>query len=159
MKLRDKILYMSFGAELVVLGMILNSLVSGDADAQEGVKDVEFGYITCKGLIIRTEDKVRGYFGLDSGGDAILEISDDGERPVAYLGKNTSKNDEMIFQLQSKSKKVSKNETAIKILGQNQGLDKKHPTDLSDPEWQIIKDEFTRRKKQVAQEDIRSERW
>ena len=29
MKLRDKILYMSFGAGLVVLGMILNSLVSG----------------------------------------------------------------------------------------------------------------------------------
>jgi len=27
MKLRDKILYMSFGAGLVVLGMILNSLV------------------------------------------------------------------------------------------------------------------------------------
>ena len=51
MKLRYKILYMSFGAGLVVLGMILNSLVSGDADAQEGVKDVEFGYITCKGLI------------------------------------------------------------------------------------------------------------
>ena len=37
MKLRDKILYMSFGAMLVVLGMVLNSLVSGDADAQVGV--------------------------------------------------------------------------------------------------------------------------
>ena len=36
MKLRYKILYISFGAMLVVLGMILNSLVSGDADAQEG---------------------------------------------------------------------------------------------------------------------------
>ena len=119
MKLRDKILYMSFGAELVVLGMILNSLVSGDADAQEGVKDVEFGYITCKGLIIRTEDKVRGYFGLDSGGDAILEISDDGERPVAYLGKNTSKNDEMIFQLQSKSK-IDKRQVMM-MIGKNGG--------------------------------------
>jgi len=31
MKLRYKILYMSFGAGLVVLGMMLNSLVSGDA--------------------------------------------------------------------------------------------------------------------------------
>ena len=118
MKLRDKILYMSFGAGLVVLGMILNSLVSGDADAQEGVKDVEFGYITCKGLIIRTEDKVRGYFGLDSGGDAILEISDDGERPVAYLGKNTSKNDEMIFQLQSKSKTDKRQ---VMMIGKNGG--------------------------------------
>ena len=119
MKLRDKILYMSFGAGLVVLGMILNSLVSGDADAQEGVKDMEFGYITCKGLIIRTEDKVRGYFGLDSGGDAILEISDDGERPVAYLGKNTSKNDEMIFQLQSKSK-IDKRQVMM-MIGENGG--------------------------------------
>ena len=36
MKLRDKILYMSFGAMLVVLGMVLNSLVSSDADAQVG---------------------------------------------------------------------------------------------------------------------------
>ena len=34
MKLRDKILYMSFGAGLVVLGMVLNSLVSGDAEAK-----------------------------------------------------------------------------------------------------------------------------
>ena len=89
MKLRDKILYMSFGAGLVVLGMILNSLVSGDAAAQEGVKDMEFGYITCKGLIIRTEDKVRGYFGLDTDGDAILETyGDDGDTAVAYLGEN-----------------------------------------------------------------------
>ena len=41
MKLRYKILYMSFGAGLVVLGMMLNSLVSGDAEAQVGVKDNE----------------------------------------------------------------------------------------------------------------------
>ena len=29
MKIRDKILYTSFGAMLVVLGVVLNSLVSG----------------------------------------------------------------------------------------------------------------------------------
>ena len=46
MKLRYKILYMSFGAGLVVLGMVLNSLVSGDAEAHGGVKDGEFRYIT-----------------------------------------------------------------------------------------------------------------
>ena len=111
---------MSFGAGLVVLGMTLNSLVSSDADAQVGVKDVEFGYITCKGLIIKTEDKVRRYLELDSGGDAILEISDDdGETPVAYLGKNTSKNDEMILQLQSKSK-IDKRQVMI-MIGENGG--------------------------------------
>ena len=53
MKLRDKILYMSFGAGLVVLGMVLNSLVSGDADAQVGWKDATFGVITCKAIIIQ----------------------------------------------------------------------------------------------------------
>ena len=116
MKLRHKILYMSFGAGLVVLGMVLNSLVSGDADAQESVKDVGFGYITCKGLIIKTEDKVRGYFGLDSGGDAILEISDDGKTPVAYLGGNTKPNNEMVFQLESKSK-TDKREASMAIDG------------------------------------------
>ncbi len=42
MKLQDKILYMSFGAGLVVLGMVLNSLVSGDVEAQEGMKDATF---------------------------------------------------------------------------------------------------------------------
>ena len=52
MKLRDKILYMSFGAGLVVLGMVLNSLVSSDADAQVGVKDATFRNITCQRLII-----------------------------------------------------------------------------------------------------------
>ena len=33
MKLQDKFLYMSFGAGLVVLSMVLDSLSSGDADA------------------------------------------------------------------------------------------------------------------------------
>ena len=79
-------------------------MVSGDADAQVGVEDAEFGYITCKGLIIKIGDKVRGYFGLDTDGDAILETyGDDGDTAVAYLGEN-KKNNEMILQLQSKSK-------------------------------------------------------
>ena len=50
MKLRDKILYMSFGAGLVVLGMVLNSLVSGDAEAQGGVKDAEFNTVFCRAI-------------------------------------------------------------------------------------------------------------
>ena len=58
MKLRDKILYMSFGAGLVILGMVLNSLTGRDANAQEesvnvetndqkGPEDVTFRNITC----------------------------------------------------------------------------------------------------------------
>ena len=118
MKLRYKILYISFGAMLVVLGMVLNSLVSGDADAQVGVEDAEFGYITCKGLIIKIGDKVRGYFGLDTDGDAILETyGDDGDTAVAYLGEN-KKNNEMILQLQSKSK-IDKRQ--VMMIGENGG--------------------------------------
>ena len=103
---------------LVVLGMVLNSLVSGDADAQVGVEDAEFGYITCKGLIIKIGDKVRGYFGLDTDGDAILETyGDDGDTAVAYLGEN-KKNNEMILQLQSKSK-IDKRQ--VMMIGKNGG--------------------------------------
>ena len=42
MKLRYKILYMSFGAGLVVLGMVLNSLISGNVNAQVDVEDAVF---------------------------------------------------------------------------------------------------------------------
>ena len=103
MKLRDKILYMSFGAGLVVLGMILNSLVSGDAEAQVGVKDAT-GYITCKGLVIKDGYKERGYFRLRRDGSVMLGIyGDDGRTVVAYLGKNKKGHDEMMFNLTSKS--------------------------------------------------------
>ena len=93
-------------------------MVSGDADAQVGVEDAEFGYITCKGLIIKIGDKVRGYFGLDTDGDAILETyGDDGDTAVAYLGEN-KKNNEMILQLQSKSK-IDKRQ--VMMIGENGG--------------------------------------
>ena len=55
MKLRDKILYMSFGAALVVLGIVLNSLVA-DAIAKVGLEDANFGVITCKAIIIQGEN-------------------------------------------------------------------------------------------------------
>ena len=65
MKLRDKFLYMSFGAGLVVLGMVLNSFLIDDADAQVGVQDATFREITCRSLIIKDGYKWRGAFGLD----------------------------------------------------------------------------------------------
>ena len=105
MKLRYKILYMSFGAGLVVLGMVLNSLVSGDAEAQEGVKDAEFRTIACERLILKDGSKLRGYFGLSDSGSAMLEIlGEDEKTPVAYLGGNPAYNDEMMLSIQSKSK-------------------------------------------------------
>ena len=54
MKLRDKILYMSFGAGLVVLGMVLNLPISRDANARGGVKDATFRAITCRDIIIKS---------------------------------------------------------------------------------------------------------
>ena len=105
MKLRDKFLYMSFGAGLVVLGMVLNSFLIDDADAQIW-REAIFKTITCESLIIKDGDKRRGLFGLDTTGNAMLKIyGDDGKTPVAYLGGNpNSPNGEMNFIIRSKSK-------------------------------------------------------
>ena len=115
MKLRDKILYMSFGAGLVVLGMILNSLVSSDADAQVGVKDATFRNVTCQRLIIQDAYMKKAFFGLSSSGDAMLTMyGDNPNHAVAYLGGNKAENNEMMLQLKSKSK-TDKRETSIMI--------------------------------------------
>ena len=107
MKLREKILYMSFGAGLVVLGVILNSLVSSDADAQQvGVTDATFGVITCKAIVIQGKDKRKAYFGLDGSGDSsmLAMFGDDLSQQVVYLGRNQGENNEILFALDSKSK-------------------------------------------------------
>ena len=107
MKLRDKILYMLFGAGLVVLGMVLNSLVSGDAEAQSDGFNMNFGYIACRSLtIVDDNGKVRGRFGLNTYKDAMLIIfGNDGKTVVAYLsGNEVYPTNEMMFRLSSKSK-------------------------------------------------------
>ena len=105
MKIRDAV-FLVIGGLLVISGMVLNSFLVDDADAQDvSLGDMTFGYITCKGLIIKDGDKWRGFFGSGTTGDAILQIyGEDGKTPVAYLGGNPDKNDEMMFYLQSKSK-------------------------------------------------------
>ncbi len=114
-KLRDKILYMSFGAMLVVFGMVLNSLVNGDADAQVSVKDVTFRNVTCQRLIIQDAYMKKAFFGLSSSGDAMLTMyGDNPNHAVAYLGGNKAENNEMMLQLKSKSK-TDKRETSIMI--------------------------------------------
>ena len=119
MKLRDKFLYMSFGAGLVVLGMVLNSLID-DAEAQGGGDNTVLKNVFCENLVIQDKNgKWRGFFGLASG-DAILEIyGDDGDTQVAYLGKNTKFDNEMMFRLYSKSK-TDKREASI-IIDKNGG--------------------------------------
>ena len=120
MKLRDKILYMSFGAGFVVLGMVLNLPVSHDANARGGVKDATFGTITCRDIIIKGGYKEKAHLGLAPNGSAILEMyGDDQIYKVAYLGENTSTNNEMILQLQSKSK-IDKRQVMM-MIGENGG--------------------------------------
>ena len=101
---------------MVISGMVLNTLLSGDAEAQGGVKDATFRNVYCESLIIKDGYKWKGKFGLSDSGDAILEIlGDDGKTGVAYLGGNaTDPNHEMIFSLQSKSK-TDKREASITI--------------------------------------------
>ena len=114
MKLRD-MMFLVIGGLLVISGMVLNALISGDAEAQGGVKDAEFGFITCRSLIIKDGYKDRGRFGVSSSGDAILTIfGDDGKSTTAYLGANKAEHDEMVFRLQSKSK-TDKREASIMI--------------------------------------------
>ena len=122
MKFRD-LVFLVIGGLLVISGMVLNSVLVTDAEAQVGLKDAEFGYIMCKGVVVKgggfalVDDgyKERGTFGLDTDGDAMLKIyGDDGKTPVAYLGGNTKQNNEMVFQLESKSKSV-KREVRIQI--------------------------------------------
>ena len=154
MKLRDKILYMSFGAGLVVLGMVLNSLISGNVNAQVDVEDAVFENITCRDAVFETVDcrdalietangkdaifgnvvitddvacrnlaildvdegEAKALLGLDANGNGRLVMyGDDSNYPIAYLGEN-EKTNEMIFQLQSKSK-IDKTQVMMMIDG------------------------------------------
>jgi len=102
MKMRDKILYMSYGAGLVVLGMVLNSLIV-DANAGKGSIDAKFGEVICRKLIIKDGDETRGAFGLSSGSAQLGIFGDDEQSTVAYLGED-GLSGEMRFSLYSKSK-------------------------------------------------------
>ena len=167
MKLRDKILYMSFGAGLVVLGMVLNSLISSNVNAQVDVEDAVFENITCRNAVFETVDckdavfetvdcrdalietanckdaifgnivitddvacrnlaildvdegEAKALLGLDTNGNGRLVMyGDDSNYPIAYLGENVKTN-EMIFQLQSKSK-IDKRQVMM-MIGENGG--------------------------------------
>ena len=114
---------MSFGAGLVVLGMILNSLINSDANARGRVEDATFGTITCRDIIIKDGYKEKAHFGLAPNGSAILAMyGDDQIYKVAYLGENTSANNEMMLLLRSKSK-TDKREAMIMIDGNGGKVD------------------------------------
>ena len=104
MKIRDAV-FLVIGGLLVISGMILNSFLVGDAEAQDG-DDTFLKNVFCENLVIQDKNgKWRGVFGL-AGSDAVLKIyGDDGETAVANLGVNAADpNNEMMFRLESKSK-------------------------------------------------------
>ena len=116
MKLRD-MMFLVIGGLLVISGMVLNTLLSGDAEAQRGVEKVGM----FKGLVVGTAGitivddgyNPRSFLGLDTNNDAKFEMyGDDGKTQVAYLGTNAGDpNREMMFVLQSKSKTDKRNAT------------------------------------------------
>ena len=123
MKLRD-MMFLVIGGLLVISGMVLNALLSGNAEAQEGVKDATFRTITCEGILVKNlfiGDRsigMKGSFGIGDGStdNAHLLIygDDDGDTAVAYLGVNPDYNNEVMFTLKSKSK-TDKREARMSI--------------------------------------------
>ena len=109
-------MFLVIGGLLVISGMVLNSLLSGDAEAQVGGDNTFLKNVFCENLVIRDENgRWRGLFGLDTDGDATLAIrGDDGKTNVAYLGANPAENNEMAFSLYSKSK-TDKRQASIMI--------------------------------------------
>jgi hypothetical protein len=51
MKLRD-MMFLVIGGLLVISGMVLNALLSGDAEAQSSLLDMNFRNITCQDIEI-----------------------------------------------------------------------------------------------------------
>ena len=104
MKIRD-LVFLVIGGFLVISGMVLNSVLVTDAEAQVGLKDATFGVITCKAIIIQGENERKAYFGLDESGDSsmLTMFGDDLSQQVVYLGSNQAENNEMLLVLDSKS--------------------------------------------------------
>lgn len=105
MKIRD-LVFLIIGGLLVISGMVLNSVFVSHADAQEnGGTNTYFKNVFCENLAIQDKNgRFRGIFGLNSGGDAILQIfGDNTENTVAYLGENAEGDNEIMFQLNSKN--------------------------------------------------------
>ena len=122
MELRDKILYMTYGAGLVVLGMVLNSLIA-DANADKGSIDAKFGEVTCRKLIIKDGDEIRAVLGLDRTNLASLSIFDIGDgshHRLAYLGTEKVYDEEVIEKgkVVGKKKVVGRGDTRLDLFSE-----------------------------------------
>ncbi len=121
-KLRDKILYMSFGAGLVVLGMVLNVLVA-DADAGKGSLDAKFDEITCRKITIKDGNETRAVFGLDRTDIASLSIFDKGDgshHRLVYLGSERIYEEDVYDEdkIVSKKKYVARGDTRLDLFSE-----------------------------------------
>ena len=104
MKIRD-LVFLVIGGLLVISGMVLNSVLVTDAEAQDG-DDTYLKNVFCQNLVIKDKNgKPRGVFGLSVSGDAILSIyGDDGKSQIAYLGTREKEyGGEMMIRFYSKS--------------------------------------------------------
>ena len=90
---------------------------------RDSVKDATFGTVTCRDIIIKDGYKERAHLGLAPNGSAILAMyGEDQIYKVAYLGENTSANNEMMLLLRSKSK-TDRREAMIMIDGSGGRVD------------------------------------
>lgn len=78
---------MSFGAGLLLMGMLLNSLIA-DADADKGLINAKFEEITCRKLIIEDENgNKRGSLYIDDKKTCKLSLYNSAGKTAATLGE------------------------------------------------------------------------
>ena len=68
MKIRD-LVFLIIGGLLVISGMVLNSVLVTDANADKGSIDTKFGKITCREIIIEDENgknNKKKFYGLEA---------------------------------------------------------------------------------------------
>ena len=122
MKIRDA-LFLVIGGLLVISGMVLNSVLVGDANADKGSIDAKFGEVTCRKLIIKDGDEIRAVLGLDRTNLASLSIFDIGDgshHRLAYLGTEKVYDEEVIEKgkVVGKKKVVGRGDTRLDLFSE-----------------------------------------
>ena len=109
MKIRDAV-FLVIGGLLVISGMVLNSFLVGDADAQGGLNNATFRNVFCENLVITKDgdpNKMMAIFGInpEKTNQASLAMFG-GKSPhqtVVYLGEMRNTDGYMVLQLNTES--------------------------------------------------------
>ena len=89
MKIRD-FFFLVIGGLLVVFGMVLNSVLVTDANADKGSIDTKFGKITCQEIIIEDENgKKRGEIHIDNNKGCKISFYNETGIKTSMLGEKT----------------------------------------------------------------------